>query len=75
MGGPSLNICENGGADQLRGNCEADRRLCFRYTDNTTHLISESKFKASGLLLWLRGPFVLDLFGNHIVGSLSSRLI
>ena len=28
-------LCENKGADQLRSNCEADQRLCFRYTDST----------------------------------------
>ena len=27
--------CENKGADQLRGNREADQCLCFRYTDRT----------------------------------------
>ena len=26
-------ICENKDADQLRGNREADQRLCFRYID------------------------------------------
>ena len=29
-------LCENKGADQLRSNCEADQRLCFRFTDSTT---------------------------------------
>ena len=28
-------ISENKDADQLRGNREADQRLCFRYTDNS----------------------------------------
>ena len=32
-------ICENKGADQLRGNPEADQRLCFRYTDSTIPII------------------------------------
>ena len=27
-------ICENKDADQLRGNREADQRLCFHYTDS-----------------------------------------
>ena len=27
------------GADQLRGNREADQRLCFRYTDSTIPLL------------------------------------
>ena len=34
--------CENKDTDQLRGNREADQRLCFRYTDtcSTIHLLS-----------------------------------
>ena len=32
-------ICENKDADQLRGNREADQRLCFRYTDSTIPLL------------------------------------
>ena len=30
---PDFCICENKDADQLRGNREADQRLCFRHTD------------------------------------------
>ena len=30
---PAFCICENKDADQLRGNREADQRLCFRYID------------------------------------------
>ena len=36
---PDFCICENKDADQLRGNREADQRLCFRYTDSTTPLL------------------------------------
>ena len=36
---PTIGICENKGADQLRGNSEADQRLCFRYTDSTIPLL------------------------------------
>ena len=32
-------ICENKDADQLRGNREADQRLCFRYTYSTIPLL------------------------------------
>ena len=32
-------ICENKDADQLRGNREADQRLCFRYIDSTIPLL------------------------------------
>ena len=35
VGKPTICICENKGADQLRSNCEADQRLCFRCTDST----------------------------------------
>ena len=30
---PTICICKNKGADQLRSNCEADQRLCFCYND------------------------------------------
>ena len=36
---PDFCICENKDADQLRGNREADQRLCFRYTDSTIPLL------------------------------------
>ena len=35
MGKPTICICENKDADQLRCHGEADQRLCFRYTDST----------------------------------------
>ena len=37
-----LHICENKDADQLRGNREADQRLCFHYTVSTIHLLPKS---------------------------------
>ena len=40
-------ICENKDADQLRGNREADQRLCFRYTDSTIPLLP--KYEISSL--------------------------
>ena len=44
--------CENKGADQLRGNGEADQRLCFRYTDSTISLLPlYTKFQASSHIL------------------------
>ena len=39
---PTFCICENKDADQLRGNREADQRLCFRYTDSTIPLLPKS---------------------------------
>ena len=42
-------ICENKDADQLRGNREADQRLCFRYT--YIYFLS-TKFQACSHLVW-----------------------
>ena len=39
-------ICENKDADQLRGNREADQRLCFRHMDSTIPLLSESEISS-----------------------------
>ena len=39
---PMFCICENKDADQLRGNREADQRLCFRYIDTTIPLLSKT---------------------------------
>ena len=36
---PAFCICENKDADQLRGNREADQRLCFRYIDSKIPLL------------------------------------
>ena len=36
-------LCENKGADQLRGNREADQPPCFRYMDSTIPLLLKSK--------------------------------
>ena len=47
MGKPTISIGENKGADQLRSNCEADQRLCFRYTDSTISLLLDPKFQTS----------------------------
>ena len=47
MGKPTISIGENKGADQLPSNCEADQRLCFRYTDSTISLLLDPKFQAS----------------------------
>ena len=43
---PAFCICENKDADQLRGNREADQRLCFRYMDSTIPLLPESEISS-----------------------------
>ena len=49
----NMDFClfENKGTDQLRSNCEADQRLCFRYMDSTISLLKSLKWNASSLLL------------------------
>ena len=44
---PDFCICENKDADQLRGNREADQRLCIRYTASTISLLP--KYEISSL--------------------------
>ena len=55
MARPTICIGENKGADQLRGNREADQRLCFRYSASTVPLLSNPKFQASSSFLCLYG--------------------
>ena len=43
---PAFCICENKDADQLRSNCEADQRLCFRYMYSATSVLSKSEFSS-----------------------------
>ena len=46
MGKPTICIGENKDADQLRGNREADQRLCFRYSDSTITLLRKSEISS-----------------------------
>ena len=46
MGKPTICIGENKDADQLRGNREADHRLCFRYSDSTIPLLLKSEISS-----------------------------
>ena len=46
VGKPTICICENKDADQLRGNREADQRLCFRYSDSTVPLLLKSEISS-----------------------------
>ena len=43
---PTFCTCENKDADQLRGNREADQRLCFRYIDSVIPLLSKSEISS-----------------------------
>ena len=61
---PNFTICENKGADQLCSNCEADQRLCFRYTDGTISLLLKSEISSFWLASMTTGWFVSDLVRN-----------
>ena len=46
MGKPTICIGENKSAGQLRSNCKADQRLCFRYSDSTFPLLLKSEISS-----------------------------
>ena len=46
MGKLAFCILENKGADQLRSNCTAGQRLCFRYSDCTNPLLPKCKISS-----------------------------
>ena len=71
---PTFCICENKDADQLRGNREADQRLCFRYIDSTIPLLSKSKFKPFAIFCSCTAWLMSDLVGNQNAGFLMARL-
>ena len=55
---PAFCICVNKDTDQLRGNREADQRLCFRYIASTMPLLP--KYKISSLSLSSKTGFIRD---------------
>ena len=58
---PDFCICENKDADQLRGNREADQRLCFRYIASTIPLLPKDKnFKPLVIFCGCTARFVWD---------------
>ena len=73
---PAFCICENKDADQLRGNREADQRLCFRYIDSTISLLSKSEISS----LWpsyvvVQPSLCRNWSGTPKTGFLITRLI
>ena len=48
---PTICICENKDADQLRSNHEADQHLCFGYKNSTIPLYSKSEISSLGHFL------------------------
>ena len=71
MGKPTICIGENKGADQLRGNREADQRLCFRYSDSTIPPLLNSKISSETTLLAFPrgGTYSLSVFVKMVKAS------
>ena len=62
---PAFCICKNKDADQLRGNREADQRLCFRYSDSIIPLLPKSEnFKPLAIFCDCTARFVSDQVRN-----------
>ena len=73
---PTFSKCENKDTDQLRGNCEADQHLCFRYMDSTIPQLSKNQnFQPLAIFCACIARFVSDLFENHAAGFLMMRLL
>ena len=67
---------ENKDADQLRGNREADQRLCFRYTDSSfppLHIPKFSRFWVSSVTV--QAGLCWTWSETQIVGFVMLRLI
>ena len=73
---PAFCICQNKDADQLRGNHEADQRLCFRYIDSTMPLLSKSEISCLYLSLVTVQPGLCQTWSEYQkTGFLTMRLI
>ena len=59
-------ICENKDVYQLRGNREADQRLCFRYTDSTIPLLHVPKSERTS---FHKGVFLGPEYWKYILGT------
>ena len=75
MGKPTICIGENKGADQLRGNREADQRLCFRYSDSTIPPLLKSEISSFWLFSVLVQVGLCRTWSEtQIVGFVTHRL-
>ena len=72
---PTICIGENKDADQLRGDREADQRLCFRYKDSTLPLLLKSEISSFLLYCVTVQPGLCQIWSEpQIVGFLMHRL-
>ena len=58
---PDFCVCENKGADQLRGNRKADQRLCFRYTNSTIPLLPKPGRKSKDRFSDLAAHIIISI--------------
>ena len=73
---PAFCICEKKDLDQLRSNCAADQRLCFRYTDTTMPLVPKSKISSLKLFSVAVQPGMCRTWSEtQKTGFLITRLI
>ena len=73
---PTIYMGENKDADQLRGNREADQRLCFRYTDSTFPPLLIPKFSRSWVSsVTVQAGLCWTWSETQIVGFVMHRLI
>ena len=73
---PTICMGENKDADQLRGNREADQRLCFRYTDSTFPPLLIPKFSRFWVSsVTVQAGLCWTWSETQIVGFLMHRLI
>ena len=73
---PTICLGENKAADQLRGNREADQRLCFRYSDSTIPLLLKSEISSFWLFSVLVQAGLCQTWSEpQIVGFVTHRLI
>ena len=73
---PTECLGENKGSDQLRGNREADQRVCFHYMDSTIPLVLKSKISSFQLAsVTVQAGLFWTWSETQIVGFLTHRLI
>ena len=73
---PTICMGENKDADQLRGNREADQRLCFRYTDSTFPPLLIPKFSRFWVSsVTVQAGLCWTWLETQIVGFVMHRLI
>ena len=72
---PDFCLCETKEADQLHSNCEADQRLCFRYTVSTISLLLKSEISSLKPSVTVQACLCCTWSETPKTGFLAMRLI